>query len=149
MVKIHFQVEGYGKDEATAFQALSEGVRPVEPDHLWGAVHFFNDDSLDVVIKEDLLNLVQSLFVDVPLQLEQKGQAKLHFSHWAGEFFFATDITGLNVRITGPAKGSTKISGTFSKDELLLQLSECKKRLSTFIQETSKIERASFLQQDC
>lgn len=150
MVKIQFQIEGFGKDELETFSAMREGVRPVEADRLWGAVEFICDNELSVVIKEDLLSIAEELFVSIPAKLEQEGRAELNFKNWNGQFNFEPGAMRDQIRITGPIKGSAKISGLFPREELIDQLQACGERFADFVKQLDlKKDDISLLMQDC
>lgn len=140
MCQVEFQIEGFGQNEEQAFQALTEGVTAVEPEHLWGSISFSATGTSPAVIKDDLTLLAIALFVEVPEQLTTNGQAILKTVSWPGEFFFRPDASGLNIRLTGPVKGSTKINGVFPKDELIVRLIDCGRRLAQFMSELSLIQ---------
>lgn len=140
MCQVEFQIEGFGRNEEQAFQCLVEGITAVEPEHLWGSISFAGEGAATAVIKDDLTLLAMALFIEVPEQLIADGQAILKTVSWPGEFFFRLDSTGLNIRLTGPVKGSTKISGIFPKDELIARLIDCGKRLAHFMSELSLVQ---------
>lgn len=140
MVIVEFQVEGFGKDEYETQAALRDGVTPVEADRLWGSVQFYNDGVLEVAIKYDLLGFADCLFNEISVRLDESGHATLLFKDWAGEFSFQPDATGMNIRITGPVKGSAKICGSFPKDELIYQLQECGKRFAKFSRQVAELQ---------
>lgn len=150
MVKIQFQIEGFGKDELETFSAMREGELPVEPDRLWGSVEFSSEGDVRLVIKEDLLSIAEDLFISIPLKLETEGQAELHLKNWSGQFNFEPGSLRDQIRINGPVKGSAKISGAFPKDELILQLQACGARFADFVKQLDlKKDKANFLEQDC
>lgn len=154
MVKIQFQIEGFGKDELATFAAMREGEKPVEENRLWGAVEFSDESGVVVVIKEDLLCIADELFSVVPAALEQHGSAELHFKSWSGQFNFEPGAQRDQIRVTGPVKGSAKVSGVFAKDELIPQLQACGERFTEFVKQLeSKKEESLFLtnspMQDC
>ena len=135
MVKIQFHIEGFGKDELATFAAMREGERPVEENRLWGSVEFSDESGVTVIIKEDLLSIADDLFGAVPAMLEQHETAELHFKSWTGQFSFEPAALRDQIRITGPVKGSAKISGVFPKDELIAQLQACGARFADFVKQ--------------
>ncbi len=150
MVKIQFQIEGFGKDELATFAAMREGERPVEKNRLWGSVEFSDEEGVTVKIKEDLLCIAEDLFIAVPESIEQNGKAELYLKNWTGQFSFEPCVIRDQIRVTGPVKGSAKISGVFRKDELNDQLRACGERFADFVKHLDiKNEETILLEQDC
>lgn len=150
MVKIQFQIEGFGKDELATFAAMREGETPVEPERLWGAVEFSDESGVTVLIKENLLSIAEDLFETVPLMLEQHGRAELQLKSWPGQFSFEPSALRDQIRVTGPVKGSAKINGVFLKDELIAQLQACGERFADFVKQLNlKKAESNLLMQDC
>lgn len=150
MVKIQFQIEGFGKDELATFAAMRDGEKPVESNRLWGAVEFSDETGVIVVIKEDLLLIADQLFLGVPESLEQSGSAELYLKSWSGQFSFEPGAHRDQTRITGPVKGSAKISGVFPQEELIAQLYACGERFADFVKQLGiKKENSNLLMQDC